>query len=128
MGEVAIPQNVSGADLRIAPTQLEIAQNSQNCVLRHEYECNKDLVHAVLVDNNQGHLWETGYRIVWCESSWNKQAVGDHGTSLGLWQIHLPAHPTVTRECSFDATCSTLYSIKLYEQSGWHPWSCYRKL
>lgn len=31
------------------------------------------------------------------ESNFNQYAVGDHGTSVGLVQIHLPAHTNVSR-------------------------------
>ena len=40
--------------------------------------------------------------IVESESRYNSQAVGDHGTSFGLAQIHLPAHPNVTKEQALD--------------------------
>ena len=32
------------------------------------------------------------------ESGWDKGAVGDNGTSYGLAQIHLPAHPNVSQK------------------------------
>ena len=35
--------------------------------------------------------------IVKRESNFNQYAVGDHGTSIGLVQIHLPAHKDISR-------------------------------
>lgn len=40
--------------------------------------------------------------IMQAESGWNSRAVGDRGTSFGLAQIHLPAHPGITREAAFN--------------------------
>lgn len=36
------------------------------------------------------------------ESGWSEHAVGDQGTSFGLAQIHLPAHPNVSRSQAED--------------------------
>lgn len=63
--------------------------------------------------------------VIQCESNYNTQAIGDHGESLGLWQIHTPAHD-ITRECAFDAVCSTKYAIKILKSSGWRAWTCWR--
>jgi len=74
-------------------------------------------------------VWdEKMVKTIECESGYNLNAVGDHGTSLGLYQIHMPAHPSVTRECAFDLQCSTAYAKKLYERRGLAPWSCATKL
>ena len=62
------------------------------------------------------------------ESGWNPLAVGDGGESLGLWQIHQPAHP-IGRDCAFDPVCSTEYAIKLLQSKrSWNHWSAYRHL
>ena len=64
-------------------------------------------------------------KIMFCESSFNEKAIGDSGDSLGLWQIRLKSHPTVTRECALSAECSTEYAVKLIKSSrSWNFWSC----
>lgn len=68
---------------------------------------------------------EKGKKIVFCESSFRENAVGDNGDSLGLWQIRLKSHPSVTRECALDASCSTEYAVKLIKSKrSWNYWSC----
>lgn len=66
-------------------------------------------------------------RVIQCESNWNRKAIGDidRGTSLGMWQIHQPAHP-IGWECASDHICSTEYAIKLIKgKRSWGHWSCY---
>ncbi len=46
------------------------------------------------------------------ESSWNPSAVGDQGTSFGLAQIHLPAHPDVSKEQADNPTYAIFWTAK----------------
>lgn len=71
----------------------------------------------------------TGLMIINLESNWNPYAIGDNGLSHGLWQIHEPSHPEVTRECKFDVYCSTRAAVKIYRDWGnsWTAWSTYNK-
>lgn len=46
------------------------------------------------------------------ESSWDPNAVGDQGTSFGLAQIHLPAHPDVSREQADNPTYAIFWTAK----------------
>lgn len=64
--------------------------------------------------------------VIQCESGWNTNAVGDHGQSWGLWQIHQPAH--AIGNDAFDPYDATVYAIKLLDKNGWYPWTCYKKL
>lgn len=41
-------------------------------------------------------------------------APGDQGTSFGPWQIHLPAHPDVTRALAEDPRLAALYMLPSY--------------
>lgn len=66
--------------------------------------------------------------IIKCESGWNPKAVGDGGKSWGIWQIYSVAHPEMTKEVAFNPIRSTQYAVKLFEQRGYHPWSCARIL
>ena len=68
-------------------------------------------------------------KVVKCESGFNPKAIGDSGKSYGLWQIHLPAHPSMTIEKATDPYQSTEYAIKLIKgKRGWKHWTCYNKL
>jgi len=66
--------------------------------------------------------------IVTCESNWNLYAVGDSGKSIGLFQLHLPAHPSISKECAFDLECSTKQAIILAKDNkkGLRHWTCYK--
>ena len=60
-----------------------------------------------------------------CESGLNHLAVGDKGLSLGLWQIHQPAHPN-TREIALDPIASTQWAMDQLVSGRWEMWSCYK--
>ena len=62
-----------------------------------------------------------------CESNLYTGAVGDSGTSFGVYQIHLPAHPSVTIECATDLYCATDYAIPLWKSRP-EAWTCYRNI
>lgn len=49
------------------------------------------------------------------ESGWNPSAVGDGGTSYGIFQIHLPAHPGVTADQAKDPTFAVHFMAGAYE-------------
>lgn len=103
---------------------VEYPSEAQNDVLTHDKGSTRGIVLAMLIeadiDANRAD------KIIHCESSWNPNAVGDYGNSYGLWQIHLPAHPSVTIECATDPICSTKYAIGLYKRKEWQPWTCYK--
>ena len=67
-------------------------------------------------------------KVILAESGWNLKARGDKNKSLGLWQIHQPAHP-IGEVCAFDPICSTEYAIKLLNSNrSWNHWTAYRIL
>lgn len=49
------------------------------------------------------------------EGGWVTSAVGDNGSSFGPFQIHLPAHPGVTRAQAQDPVFAAKYMLKSYE-------------
>ena len=63
-----------------------------------------------------------------CESSMNTKAVGDHNTSFGIAQIHLPAHPDITKEQAENAIFASEFMAKEFAQHNQDAWSCYREL
>lgn len=62
-----------------------------------------------------------------CESSLNPSAVGDGGNSFGIFQIHLPSHPTVTVEKAFDVVWTVHWSAEKFKKDP-TIWSCYKIL
>ncbi len=67
-------------------------------------------------------------RVIQCESQGNQYAVGDNGTSFGLVQIHLPAHPNITKEQAFDKEFSIDYLAQALSRGKGDMWTCYRLL
>ena len=65
--------------------------------------------------------------VIRCESNW-KPTVVSRTSDYGLWQLNLPSHPSVTKECALDVNCSTEYAIQMIKRSGWYPWVCARNL
>jgi len=68
------------------------------------------------------------YQTVKCESSFNPKAVGDHGTSIGLSQIHLPAHPDITKKEAENPDFALQFMASEFSKGRQWEWSCYTKL
>lgn len=67
-----------------------------------------------------------GAAVALAESGGDPAAVGDQGTSFGLWQIHLPAHPEVSQACALDPSCAAAAAARI-SQGGidWTPWTTF---
>jgi hypothetical protein len=63
-----------------------------------------------------------------CESGFDPDAVGDQGTSLGLAQIHLPAHPDITRAEALDPYFSIDWMASQWQADNASAWTCWRQL
>lgn len=64
--------------------------------------------------------------IAMAESGGDPQAVGDNGSSFGLWQVHTPAHPEYDQTCLFDPACSARAAYAISRQgTDFSPWSTY---
>lgn len=62
-----------------------------------------------------------------CESGLDPEAVGDHGTSLGIAQIHLPAHPDITKEEALDPDFALDWAAKQFSLGHQTMWTCWRE-
>lgn len=60
------------------------------------------------------------------ESKDGLNQIGDNGQSLGVWQLNLPSHPGLSRECALDLICGTQYSLHLLAKGGPDQWSTWR--
>lgn len=63
-----------------------------------------------------------------CESGLRPTAVGDGGSSHGLWQIHLGYHPTVTVAQATDPVWSTTWTVQKLQAGQYRLWTCGRRL
>ena len=56
----------------------------------------------------------------------SRYANGQQEQSFGPWQIHLPAHPDITRSCAMELNCSTAAAFKISNGgTNFNPWSAY---
>lgn len=72
----------------------------------------------------------TAVAIAYAESSGNPDAVGDSGTSYGLWQIHYTVHPeTYTNDPTelFDPQKNANAAFSIFQAAGnsFRPWSTF---
>jgi hypothetical protein len=68
----------------------------------------------------------TATAIALAESGGDPQAVGDNGTSYGLWQIHWTVHPEFDKTRLFDPEYNAQCAHDLYvSRRGFNDWSTY---
>lgn len=61
--------------------------------------------------------------IAQCESGFDPNVTpGDHGTSYGLWQIHMTAHTSVTMDQATDVEWSTDWAFDRMQKEDYSPW------
>ena len=66
-----------------------------------------------------------------CESGLRPASVGDHGSSIGIAQIYLPAHagkiPALDKKAWLkDFQNNIKLAKKIRDKSGWSAWTCYK--
>lgn len=72
---------------------------------------------------------DTGAAIAMAESGGRTRAVGDHGDSIGLWQINVPTAPKrwqnrdMLKHAGFNADAATALSDN---GTNWERWTTYR--
>lgn len=79
---------------------------------------------AVAHGLNVGHFIST----MNCESNFNYLIQGDHGNSIGVAQIYLPAHPSITKSMAEDPYFSLIWAARQWQLGNAHLWSCWRIL
>ena len=60
------------------------------------------------------------------ESGGRPEAIGDNGTSFGLWQIHRPAWPDFADLDLLDPEVNAMAARIVYEKQGWRAWTIYK--
>lgn len=71
---------------------------------------------------------DTMVKVIACESSFVKRAIGDSGKSHGLAQIHSPSHPTITLEQAEDPEFAVNFMAENISKGKGNLWTCYRKI
>jgi hypothetical protein len=67
---------------------------------------------------------DTAAAVAMAESQGNPLAVGDGGTSFGLWQVHVPAHPEFSSTSLRDAVYNARAALAISGGgTNWQPWS-----
>lgn len=66
--------------------------------------------------------------VIQCESQWHVFALGDHGHSRGLVQIHNLYHPEVSDEEAYDPKFAIHFLIGALKKGQGNQWTCYRLL
>lgn len=64
--------------------------------------------------------------VVWCESRFNKEALGDGGKSRGLVQIHSGYHPDISDEEANDPLFALSFLAEKMSLGQGYLWTCYR--
>lgn len=62
------------------------------------------------------------------ESTWKADAVGDGGSSFGLAQIHIPAHPHITPEQAKDPEFALEFMVDEFLQGNEWKWTCWKEI
>lgn len=62
-----------------------------------------------------------------CESNLYPGAIGDYGTSFGIAQIHLSAHPDITKAQALDPKFSIDYAAQQFATGNSSMWTCARE-
>lgn len=81
-----------------------------------------------------GHEAERMRVVTFCESTWNPRAVGDAGTSFGLWQFQMPTWRANVRRAGFaysdadvfDSIASSRVAAWMWANGGELLWTCAR--
>jgi hypothetical protein len=81
--------------------------------------------YIIYLAEHEGINVGTALSIANCESGFDGHAIGDHGTSLGVFQIHLPAHPEVTSEQALNPIWNVDWAFDQMLAGKFGIWSCY---
>lgn len=88
-----------------------------------------ELVAMAMADATAYHLNINHFvSTIACESNFVVDEVGDNGTSFGIVQIHLVAHPDVSKEEALDPIFALDWAARQWSIGNEKIWTCYRQL
>lgn len=70
----------------------------------------------------------TVYGTLKCESNLSPTSIGDKGTSFGIAQIHLIAHPDISKAEAIDPSFAIAWTAKQFSLGRAYQWSCWKAL
>lgn len=74
-----------------------------------------------------GEAVDVAAAVAMAESGGDPAAIGDSGTSFGLWQVNLPSHPQYKGAELLDATTNARAAFAISSGgANWQPWTTYR--
>lgn len=85
----------------------------------------KEEIHSV--SQEYGVSEEVMTKVIQCESQFKKDALGDHGKSRGLVQIHSDYHD-VSDEEAYDPAYAIRFLAQHLKEGNGNLWTCFRKL
>jgi len=68
------------------------------------------------------------HKVIFCESGYNRYAIGDNGHSRGLVQIYDNYHPTITHEQAYDPNFAINFLAENISNGKGRMWTCYRNI
>lgn len=119
---------LSSLTLTFIPSQIEYVEASKMPEI-NKMDTKEEYIEYIYKRAVQGKFEPSSVvNTIKCESGFNKDAVGDNGTSFGLVQIHLPAHPYVTKEEATDPQFALDFIIDAFKNGQQKMWTCARIL
>lgn len=111
-----VATTVTASTLAVAPVHYEAPKPKTIPELIHQYSVEYDVSESVV------------QRVIKCESNGNPNAVGDGGYSYGLVQIHLPSHPTVSKEQALSPEFAIKFLTANLALGNGRMWTCWRMM
>ncbi len=91
--------------------------------IRYSTTFNKEVIQEVF-----GKHAKEAIAIANCESSLDNRVKGDLFFSVGLFQIYTKVHTQYSVEQLTDPLYNTQVAYKIFQEKGWQPWSCAKRL
>lgn len=109
--EVSLPIAPS-VEPKIAPR--EVQSNYDDLIQKYaeKYDVSEEVLH----------------KVIFCESRYNRYAIGDRGHSRGLVQIYDNYHPTITHEQAFDPDFAINFLAENIKKGKGNMWTCFRNI
>jgi hypothetical protein len=97
----------------------------------HSVKLSLDELRALATSAGFGDASDVAAAVALAESGGDPNIIGDNGTSIGLWQIHVPAHPEADVNRLTDPAYNAQIAKSTYDASkrtgrdGFQSWSAY---
>lgn len=110
----------------VSDTDLALVGGNSAIQLYPQYEPIKELITRIA--KVHGVSPRLMLAIAQCESSLSASAIGDRQQSYGLFQLHIPSHPSITKEQALDPQWATDWTAKQVANGKAYMWSCFNSM